>query len=395
MLDPIIDWIRAMWRGFMALFKLRLPKPEEGGPEKMRGMRATGRIFWRGGLLVFIILFVIWNVHFFWNVLWTRGDSLSYPQQVLSQADPVVSGETVSPDGGNDATRTCARSQIVDMQVHLLDMMVNQNAWVPSMPQYKIGLLGIVEWEATPYFDNKASFQIGVLTALRRTAVELVDVLGRERGTSAADSDLETARGRLQFDERTWWFNPFDDQRPFGPVQPSSRLYANAIPLYERYNDRLEACEALFDARADNLIQFLDRVARDIGSSVDQLSRRSTGRQYDAQLDQFVPGDGNDRGWFDFRADNLFMQAKGQMFAYHGLLQAARVDFADVVDQRNLTSVWDRMEQHIAEAAALSPLIISNGREDGVLMPDHLSIMSENILRARTNMSEIRDILQR
>ncbi|MEM6712002.1 MAG: DUF2333 family protein [Pseudomonadota bacterium] len=108
-----------------------------------------------------------------------------------------------------------------------------------------------------------------------------------------------------------------------------------------------------------------------------------------------MPGYGNDRGWFGFRADNLFMQASGQMFAYHGLLQAAWEDFSDVVAQRNLDSVWDRMEQHVAEAAALGALIISNGREDGVPMPDHLSVMSENILRTRTNMSEIRDILQR
>ncbi|MEM6382042.1 MAG: DUF2333 family protein [Pseudomonadota bacterium] len=395
MLDPLFDVIAKLWRGFIALFKLRLPKPEEGGPEKMRGMRATGRIAWRGGLLIFVILFLIWNITFFWHVLWTRGDTLAYPQDVLRQTAMVDAGQTTSPDGGGDANRTCDRSQIVDMQIYLLDLMVNRNEWVPSMPQYKVGIAGIVEWEATPFFDNKAAFQTGVLIAMRRTAVELVDVLGRERGTSGADEDLDTARGRLQSDEQLWWFNPFDDRRPFGPVQPASRLFAGAIPLYADYNDRLEACDALFDARADNLIQFLDRVARDIGSSVDQLSRRSTGRQYDASVDAFVPGEGNDRGWFDFRADNLFMEAKGQMFAYHGLLQAAREDFSDVVAQRNLDSVWDRMEQHIAEAAALNPLIVSNGREDGVLMPDHLSIMSENILRARTNMSEIRDILQR
>lgn len=395
MLDPIIDWIKAMWRGFIALFKMRLPKPEEGGPEKFRKTRTAGRVFWRGGLLIFLILFLIWNITFFWNVLWTRGDTLSYPQDVL-RANAMVTGDaSATVDGSASDTRTCDRSQIVDMQIYLLDLMVNQNAWVPSMPQYKVGLLGVVEWEATPYFDNKAAFQTGVLIAMRRTAVELVDVLGRERGTSGADEDLETARGRLQTDEQTWWFNPFDDRRPFGPVQPSSRLYANAIPLYARYNDRLEACDALFDARADNLIQFLDRIARDIGSSVDQLSRRSTGRQYDPELDEFVRGEGNDRGWFDFRADNLFMEASGQMFAYHGLLQAAREDFADVVERRNLGGVWDRMEQHIAEAAALSPLVVSNGREDGLLMPDHLSIMSENILRARTNMSEIRSILER
>ena len=395
MLDPIIDWIKALWRGVLALFSFRLPKPEEGGPQRFRRARTAGRVAWRGGLLILLVAFIVWTAHFFWHVLWIRGDSLAYPQDVLRQSAKVEAGETVTPDGPSTAARSCDRSQIVDMQVYLLDLMVNRNAWVPSMPQYKFGLAAVASWEATPFFDNKASFQLGVLSALRRTGVELVDVLGRERGTSGADSDLQTARGRLQFDERTWWFNPMDDQRPFGPVQPSSRLYANAIPLYERFNERLSACDALFDARADNLMQFLDRIARDIGSTVDQLARRSTGQRYDPALDAFVPGDGNDRGWFDFRADNLFMEASGQMFAYHGLLQAARVDFADVIAQRNIGSVWDRMEQHVAEAAALEPLIISNGRDDGFLMPDHLSIMSENILRARTNMSEIRDILDR
>jgi hypothetical protein len=53
MLDPIIDWIKSLWRGFIALFKLRLPKPEEGGPEKFRKTRTAGRVFWRGGLLIF------------------------------------------------------------------------------------------------------------------------------------------------------------------------------------------------------------------------------------------------------------------------------------------------------------------------------------------------------
>lgn len=395
MLDPVIDWIKTLWRWFIALFRFRLPRPEEGGPEKLRAVRTAWRVTWRGSLLVFLFLFAIWNIHFFWNVLWTRGDTLTYPQTVL-RANAMVGGDTsASVDGSASDARTCDRSQIVDMQIYLLDLMVNQNEWIPSMPQYKFGLAAVVPWEATPFFDNKAAFQTGVLIATRRMAVELVDVLGRERGTSAADTDLETARGRLQTDEQTWWFNPFDDQRPFGPVQPSSRLYANAIPLYARYNDRLEACDALFDARADNLIQLLDRIARDIGSSVDQLSRRSAGREYDPVTDTFVRGDGNDRGWFDFRADNLFMEASGQMFAYHGLLQAAREDFADVIATRGLSGVWDRMEQHIAQAAALEPLIVSNGREDGVLMPDHLSIMSENILRARTNMSEIRGILER
>ena len=61
---------------------------------------------------------------------------------------------------------------------------------------------------------------------------------------------------------------------------------------------------------------------------------------------------------------------------------------------RSVIERW-AMEAHVAEAANLSPLIVSNGREDGFMMPDHLSVMAENILRARANMTELRDILAR
>ena len=149
----------------------------------------------------------------------------------------------------------------------------------------------------------------------------------------------------------------------------------------------------MFDARADNLLQFLERVAADVGSTIDLLGKRSQGMRYDPRTDEFVTGEGNDRGWFDFNADDLFMYASGKMYAYHGLLQGLRSDFAGVIQRRDISAIWDLMEEHVAEAAALQPLIVSNGREDGAFMPDHLAVMSQKMLRARANMSEIRDIL--
>lgn len=396
MLDPLFDYCVYLWQRFKALFSFRLPKPEEGGPEKMRGLRTTGRIFWRLSLLILIFLILTWNIHFLWNTLWIRGFNLTYPQSVLNNKTQTISAnEQIDPEGSTQTSRTCGRSQIVDMQAYLLNFLVNENTWMPSMPQYKAGLLGLIAWQDTPFFDNKAAFQLGVLTALRRTSVELTDILGRERGTSQVDSALQSARGLLSTADKQWWINPFDPQLPFGPTQPAQSVYRQAIRLYENYNDRLEKCQALFDARADNLIQFLDRIAKDTGSSVDILAKRSQGIRYDAKTDTFVEGEGNDRGWFDMRADNIFMNTLGQMYAYHGLLQAARHDFSGIIKTRDLDGIWDRMEQHIAEAAVLSPLIVSNGREDGFLMPDHLSVMAENVLRSRANMTELRDILKR
>ena len=78
---------------------------------------------------------------------------------------------------------------------------------------YKLGLFGM-PWDNTPFFDNKASFQRGINQAVRRTATELVDNLGRVRGTSQIDPNLQDARGNIQFDEFTWYFgiNPFGSE---------------------------------------------------------------------------------------------------------------------------------------------------------------------------------------
>jgi hypothetical protein len=366
-------WFDSVRRWTRSLFAFRSPAGADPLAPPSR-TRRIWRVTWRGVVIFFLLAFIIWNVDFLWNVLWTRGFSLAYPKPILA---------TETPQSGDP--NQCRRSAIVDVQTHLIDFVVNENAWISSMPQYKLGFLGIVSWESTPFFDNKAAFQRGVLNALRRTGVELTDILGRVRGTSQADPDLQAARGLLQNDAT----------RPFGPVQPSPSIYRSAIPLYARFNDRLALCQASFDARADNLLQFLERITQDTGSTVDALAKRSQGERYDPQTDTFVPGEGNDLGWFDPHADDLFMFALGQMYAYHGLLQAARLDFADVVVKRDLGPVWDLLERHVAEAAALSPTIVSNGREDGMMMPDHLAVMAENILRARANMTELRDVLKR
>ena len=189
-----------------ALFSFRTPAAAEAAAPPSRTRRAW-RVTWRACVILFLLLFVAWNVDFLWNVMWTRGYSLAYPKPILAKETPQTGDPTI-----------CRRSAIVDVQTYLIDFVVNENAWISSMPQYKLGLLGIVSWESTPYFDNKAAIQRGVLSALRRTGVELTDILGRVRGTSQADPDLQAARGLLQYDERTWWFNPFDPTRPFGPV---------------------------------------------------------------------------------------------------------------------------------------------------------------------------------
>jgi hypothetical protein len=224
--------------------------------------------------------------------------------------------------------------------------------------------------------DNKASFQRGVNQALRRTTVELVDTLGRVRGTSQIDNNLQSARGNLQFDEETWYVG----LNPPGPKTPTPAFYRAAVSDLRAFNERLVKCEATFDARADNLMQYIDRIASDIGSTSDILRERS---------------DNYSSGWFDTRADDRFWFAYGQLYAYSGLMHAAGLDFADVINSRGVRPLWDRMEEQLRGALNVRPLIISNGAESGFIMPTHLATMGFYVLRVRSNMVEIRSVLDR
>ena len=321
-----------------------------------------------------------------------HGDELTYPQRVLTDQEFVV------PPGQRIPNRVeggpiCEPSQIVAVTSYILDVLVNQNTWVPSDPQYKIGFFGLVTFHSTPWFDNKAHFQTGALRAARRVSIELVDLLGRARGTSAADTRLEDARNALQWSERAWVINPFDDRLQLISASATAS-YRNAIRSLNDYNDRLSNCNATFDSRSDNLFQFLDRIGNDIGGMQAELAERSKGDRWDVTTKAFAPGEGNNRGFFDFRADDLFYRAHGMMWAYHGILQAAKVDFGDIIRGANLSNVWNRMEQHIAESARLRPLIVSNGAEDSLFTPDHLSVLAGNMLRAHANIQELREIIR-
>ena len=339
------------------------------------------RFYWgRSGLtkiiaaLVLAPLFVGY-LSFVWNAAWIRGFDVNYPDALGISERLAAPGAQIAADN----EQACGISYIVEVTADLIDFNVDRNGWVSSNPFYKAGLLFLLDWDRTKFFDNKAAFQRGVHQAVQRTLTELADTLGRVRGTSEIDPDLAAARGNIQFDQYTWVVNPFST-RPLGPTTRSQSYYRAAEGSLRDYQLRLGGCGASFEVRADNLLQFLDRIASDIGSTSASLMERA---------------ESHNSGWFDTRADDLFMFAKGQMYAYYGILVAARADFAEVIEGREIVAIWDNMIDHIARSIRLDPLIISNGAEDGWLMPSHLTALGFYILRARSNLVEVRSVLDR
>ncbi|PDT05882.1 hypothetical protein CO666_04615 [Rhizobium chutanense] len=328
-------------------------------------------------VIALVALFVVLYGYFFWQTqVWTNFNTAFVDQYRLSERKVPAGQELLAAEGaGTASAKTCQRSAIVDVTADLTDFNVNQNAWISSMLLYKAGFFGI-DWDHTPFLDNKASFQRGINQAVRRTSAELVDTLGRVRGTSGINNDLQRARGNLQFDEYSWYFG----LNPFGPKTPTPSFYRTAIGDLRKFNTDLAACNAIFDGRADNLMQFIDRIANDLGSTSDMLAERS---------------EHHNRGWFDTRADDRFWFAYGQLYAYYAILTAAQADFSQVVQERNLGAIWGGTTRQFQAALRIQPAIISNGREDGWIMPSHLATMGFYILRVRSNLVEIRSVLDR
>ena len=76
--------------------------------------------------------------------------------------------------------------------------------WAPNKPF----------WHPAHALDNMPNFQLGVIYAVSRFAVELGDYLGRARGSSSIDPNLDQAAGLFKYDGRTWYWGQ-------GNVRPS------------------------------------------------------------------------------------------------------------------------------------------------------------------------------
>ncbi|MBN9254878.1 MULTISPECIES: DUF2333 family protein [unclassified Mesorhizobium] len=357
----------------------------------------VGRWYGRRGLIlravvgVALVVLIGLYAYFFYVTQFWRDFDPDYPARILAASNSpqmanALAGDPVAPAtqqaGGNasggtgqaaPAPQSCKRSEIAAVTADLIDFNVNRNAWISSMLVSKLGFFGM-PWRNTPFFDNKAAFQLGINQVLRRTTTELVDTLGRARGTSRIDQNLQDARTAMSWDESAWYIGVR------GPTRPTPSVYREAIRKLGAFNDDLAKCQATFDARADNLLQFLDRIAGDMGSTSDILR---------GQIEA------SDAGWFDPRADDRFWFAYGQLYAYYGILSATRSDFTSVIRERNLATVWDTMQTQMRDALNMQPWIISNGNESSFIFPSHLATMGFNLLRARSQIVEIRGVLDR
>lgn len=252
--------------------------------------------------------------------------------------------------------------------VAIVASMLNQQTeyWAPNKPF----------WMPAAALDNMPNYQSGMVYAMSRFAIELGDYLGRVRGSSGMDPNLDLAAGLLKTDPTTWYWG----QGNILPQPTAESRYRKAAQALITYNKEVAIGKANYDRRADNLIAFLDRVSSDLGAASSALDSRVTE---------------SDAGFFDRQADDVFYDVKGKLYAYHMILREIGVDFEAVIAQKQATGIWTNMLQSLRKAAVMDPLIIANGEQGSLFVPSHLSQLGFDLLRARTQIREATDALQK
>jgi len=269
--------------------------------------------------------------------------------------DFVPSGQNVVAGG----------SHTVDMMAGLIDREINVNRWTANDPFFM----------PSSALDNMPNYQQGVISALARFGFELTDQIGRTRGSSQTDPDLQAAAGLLQYSGTQWSWDP---SISWLPTAASEEQYEKARKSLISYNKRLAAGKAVFEKRADNLLATLDRIALDIGSST-------------AAIDRHI--DENAGDIIDFQADDLFYNIKGQSYGYYMILKALSQDYESLIKERELNNAWSQMLRSLKSVIELDPFIVVNATPDSQFLPNHLAAQGFYVLRARAQLQEISNIL--
>lgn len=253
-------------------------------------------------------------------------------------------------------------SQAVATAAALLDREIAR--WTPNAPWF----------HPAASLDNMPNYQIGILSGTARFTLEMAEQLARTRGSSSIDVDLDRAAGLLRYDPTTWLWG----QGNLVPKPTATSQYKIAVQHLRAYNQRLAADRAVYDRRADNLIGLLERIASDLGSVSASLDLRTQE---------------SNAAYFDREADDIFYNVKGRTYVYALLLRDIGADFDQVLREKQAAQIWANMLASLNVAAEMDPIVVSNGKQDGLLFPSHLTAQGFYLLRARTQMREAIDAL--
>jgi hypothetical protein len=239
--------------------------------------------------------------------------------------------------------------------------------------------------------DNVPNWEFGVLTATRDLAREMRNKFSRSQSQSEEDVDLKEADPLFSSPSDRW-------------LLPSSEgQYRKAIDHIDGYFVRIGKNDpngAQFQARADNLADYLDLVSTRLGSLSQRLSA-SVGQlrlEGDAPVDPSAPKNASGQQivktpWT--KIDDVFYESRGYTWALLEQLQAIQVDFAPILQRKNAVIGLKQVIRELEESQkpVWSPVIL-NGSPFG-FFANHSLVMANYVSRANAAIIDLKSLLDR
>ena len=217
----------------------------------------------------------------------------------------------------------------------------------------------------TVLLDNMPNFQIGQLEVVRYNARVLRDNLSRLRTTDKLDSSAEGAFTALSNDPYKWWFPSAESK------------WKMASEKLDAFYQNLLSGKSFFYPRADNLAELLNQYAslmggvntrlinapRDISKTVN-VDEEKNNTKGSKMVDIDIP-------WY--RIDDNFYYAQGVGYALYESFKAIRVDFIDVLKDKNSVKLVDKIIENLSRCY-FEPLIVFNGDPDSIFANHSLNL---------------------
>ena len=267
---------------------------------------------------------------------------------------------------GNLDSRVKGKAFILTNQALIQQMYMN---WLPND----------IFWP-TVLLDNMPGFQIGELEVVRYNIRVLRDNLSRMRTTDRLDPSAEEAFTALSNDPYRWWF-------------PSAEgKWKKAYNDLETFNKNLPAGKSHFYPRADNLVELLGQYASLMGG----VNTRLINAPHDVNKVLTVDAEAKDNHkapemvdtnipWY--RIDDNFYYAQGVAYALHESFEAIRIDFIDVLTDKNSVKLLDKILENLRRCD-FEPLIVFNG-DPGSIFANHSLNLSGLFNDARQKVNSL------
>jgi hypothetical protein len=217
----------------------------------------------------------------------------------------------------------------------------------------------------TALLDNMPNFQLGVLEVVRYNVRVLRDNLSRMRTTDRLDPNAEAAFTNLSNDPFKWWFPSAESKWKSGLAQ------------LELYKQNLSTGRSHFYPRADNLIELLNQYLSLMGGANTRLINAPRDLKstlgVEEQKDKASPAPTVDIDIPWRQIDDNFYYAQGVAYALHASFRAIRVDFQEVLTDKNSVGLVDKILE-ILGRCHFEPLIVFNGDPDSIFANHSLNL---------------------